>query len=238
VTRLGSGTAQDDYLDGFYPQYSSQWDGLRHVRHPVHGFYNWTSDSDASSEEGRLGMENFAHHGIVGRGVLLDVARYLSTNGETLAPDQLRPIPAALLDEVAAAQKVELRPGDIVMFRTGVAGWLKREAQRGLEDELRQGYSGPGLDQGDASLAWIWDHQLAALVSDNLSVESWPFRREDKILHAWAIALLGTVFGELFDLEDLADDCAADGIYECLFMAKPLMLRGGVGSPANALAMK
>jgi hypothetical protein len=46
------------------------------------------------------------------------------------------------------------------------------------------------------------------------------------------------VLGELFDFETLADDCANDGVYECLFVAKPLNLRGGVGSPANALAIK
>ncbi len=46
------------------------------------------------------------------------------------------------------------------------------------------------------------------------------------------------VFGELFDLELLAEDCARDGVYEALLTAKPLMLRGGVGSPANAMAIK
>ena len=39
-------------------------------------------------------------------------------------------------------------------------------------------------------------------------------------------------------LEALAADCASDGVYECLFVAKPLVIRGGVGSPANALAIK
>ena len=121
----------------------------------------------------------------------------------------------------------------------GTAHGLRAEATADqLFDDVRPSYAGPGLEQGDASLAWMWDHQIAALVSDNLAVEAFPFNRESKVLHAWAIALLGMVFGELFDLEDLADDCAQDSVYECLFMAKPLMLHGGVGSPANALAMK
>src|SRR5438105_10034895 len=50
LVRFPSGNAQDDFLDGFYPQYSSQWDGLRHVKHPQHGFYNWTSDADAGAD--------------------------------------------------------------------------------------------------------------------------------------------------------------------------------------------
>ena len=69
-------------------------------------------------------------------------------------------------------------------------------------------------------------------------MEAWPPNREKKVLHSHGIALLGLVFGELFDLEELAEDCAADAVYECLFIAKPLMLRGGVGSPANAQAIK
>jgi kynurenine formamidase len=240
IARWAGGNVQDDSLDGFYPQYSSQWDGLRHVRHPQYGFYNWTSDAAAGAldADGRLGIEHFSKCGIVGRGVLLDVERYLAAQGETLAPDVLRPIPPSLLDEVAQAQGVSLQPGDIILLRTGVAAWLKREAEQGELDEVREGYAGPGLDQGEASLAWLWDHQVAAIAADNLAVEAFPFRRDDKVLHSWAIALLGMVFGELFDLDDLAADCAGDGVYQALFVAKPLMLRGGVGSPANALALK
>ena len=233
-----NGVVQDDYLDGFYPQYSSQWDGLRHMRHPRHGFYNWTSDADASCEVGRLGMEHFARHGIVGRGVLLDVERRLAGRGEHLAPDARRAIPVELLDQVAAEQGVAIQPGDIVLLRTGVGAWLRREAELGELSDTPRAYAGPGLEQGGASVAWLWDHQIAAIASDNLAVEAYPFGRDGKILHHWAIALLGMVFGELFDLEDLAADCADDGVYECFFVAKPLHLRGGVGSPANALAIK
>jgi hypothetical protein len=59
-----------------------------------------------------------------------------------------------------------------------------------------------------------------------------------EFLHFRALPLLGLVFGELFDLEALAEDCARDGVYECFFVGKPLMLPGGVGSPANAVAIK
>src|SRR5262249_51196862 len=68
VEKIGRGFAQDDRLDGFNTQYSSQWDGLRHVANPQHGYYNWTSPEDAARLDGRLGMHNFAQHGIVGRG--------------------------------------------------------------------------------------------------------------------------------------------------------------------------
>jgi kynurenine formamidase len=239
IDRWANSTVQDDHLDGFFPQFSSQWDGLRHIRHPDYGFYNWTSIEDAHAVDGRLGIQNFARHGIVGRGVLLDVARYFAARGTALPPDQFMTFSPGLLDNVATAQRVELNPGDIVMLRTGMAAMLRAEADRGeFSDEPRTGFACPGLDQGEDSLAWLWDHQVAALVGDNLAVEAFPFNREKKVIHHWGIAMLGLVLGELFDLEDLAADCAEDGVYECFFVAKPLMLRGGVGSPANAMAIK
>ena len=42
----------------------------------------------------------------------------------------------------------------------------------------------------------------------------------------------------MWDLDALADDCARDGVYECLLVSSPLNLYQGVGSPANALAIK
>jgi len=52
------------------------------------------------------------------------------------------------------------------------------------------------------------------------------------------IPLLGMPMGELWALDDLADDCAADHVYEFLLVCKPLAVTGGAGSPPNATAIK
>jgi hypothetical protein len=57
-------------------------------------------------------------------------------------------------------------------------------------------------------------------------------------LHTVAIRDMGLTLGEMFDLEALAADCAADGVWECFFTAAPLPVTGGVGSPINPLAIK
>ncbi|MDE3074204.1 MAG: cyclase family protein [Chloroflexota bacterium] len=235
---LGQNAGRDDYLDGFYLQASSQWDGLRHVRHSEHGFYNWTSDDQVDGGDGPLGMQRYAECSISGRGVLLDVARHLRSRGDDFRPDSLRPIPCELLDQVAEAEQVALSPGDIVAMRTGLAAVLHQEAAN--PERAVRPMDTAGLLADDATLAWLWDHQLAAVVSDNVAVEMRPWQRLPGVrrLHDEAIPLLGLFFGELFDLEALAEDCANDGLYEFLFVSKPLMLPGGVGSPANALAMK
>jgi hypothetical protein len=46
------------------------------------------------------------------------------------------------------------------------------------------------------------------------------------------------MIGELWWLDDLARDCAADGVHEFFFTSAPLNVIGGVGSPPNALAIK
>jgi hypothetical protein len=65
-----------------------------------------------------------------------------------------------------------------------------------------------------------------------------PVRGPDTFLHYRLLALLGIPIGELWDLDALAADCAADGVYEFLLTSAPLNLRAGVGSPANVLAVK
>jgi hypothetical protein len=49
---------------------------------------------------------------------------------------------------------------------------------------------------------------------------------------------LGLTLGELFVLDELAADCATDGVYEFLLAAQPLNIPGGMGSPLNPIALK
>jgi hypothetical protein len=57
-------------------------------------------------------------------------------------------------------------------------------------------------------------------------------------LHIQVMTFLGLPFGELWDLDALAADCAADGVYEFMLCSAPNDLPAGCGSPANAIAIK
>jgi hypothetical protein len=57
-------------------------------------------------------------------------------------------------------------------------------------------------------------------------------------LHRVIIPSTGMLVGEIFDLEELAADCAEDGRYDFMFVAPPLMVTGAVGSPVNPHAIK
>jgi kynurenine formamidase len=49
---------------------------------------------------------------------------------------------------------------------------------------------------------------------------------------------MGMTLGEIFDLDALAADCEADGVWEFFFTAPPLKVQHGVGSPITPLAIK
>jgi hypothetical protein len=49
---------------------------------------------------------------------------------------------------------------------------------------------------------------------------------------------MGLTLGEIFYLDALAEDCAADGRWEFLLVAPPLPVTRGVGTPINPYAMK
>ena len=237
----------DDYLDGFWPQGGSQIDGLRHIQHPEHGFYNGTRAEALSAGSPALSVHHWAMDGIVGRGVLLDVERYLRGRGRPLDPRSNEGITVGILDEVAAEEGVSLEPGDVLLVRTG---WLRFYLDAGAEDRRRLAEAGavcPGLIQAAETVEWLWDHRVACAAADNPSLEALPPHDSSpfppghngmRLLHPDLIALLGFVVGELWALDELAEACAADGAYEFMVAMKPLPLVGGVGSPANAIAIK
>ncbi len=234
---------RDDYVDRFALQGSSQWDGLRHIRFREFGYYGGRQDEDLDGK-GELGIEHWARHGIVGRGVLLDAAGYMKKKGTPLAPTKKFPMDGPFLEEVARTEGVVLQPGDIVLLRTGWLTWYKgldeagREALRGTLHPGKGGLACPGLDPGQATAAWVWDHEIAAMAADNVALEALPVEARVGFQHRRLIALQGMPIGEVWDLDELAEDCARDGVYEFLLVSVPLYLPGGVGTPANAYAIK
>lgn len=225
----------DETLDNLAPQLSSQWDAMRHVRSPD-GFYGGLrDDTNALDAGGPLGIDHAAVAGIVGRGVLLDVERHLRGSDEPVAPNRRREIPPALLDEVATAQRVELRPGDVLLIRFGVDALIRAIGEGRSDREMT--YDSPGLQQDAETVAWLWDKHVAAVCADNIAVEVTPPRGPGTRLHPALLGLLGLAMGELFDMTELSDMCADRGQYEFLFVAKPWRLPGGLGSPANAMAI-
>lgn len=84
---------------------------------------------------------------------------------------------------------------------------------------------------------FLGDAGIAAVAADSPTVEAWPISPWKPAQHL-AIAPRGLCLGEFLDLEALAADSAATGRHTAFLTAAPLNLRGGVGSPGNAMAIR
>lgn len=240
---------RDDRIDNLFLQASTQIDSLRHFAHPDKGFYNGFAGETLITGTHELGIQNVAERGIVGRGLLLDVATYRESIGKPLdlsAPDL---ITVDDLESTIELQGSQLKPGDILMIRTG---WLGAVLAGRVE---RTGpLNSPGLEQSEDIAEWLWNHQISVAAADNVALEAWPANRaalptnaevtgqfqessHTGMLHRLLIPMLGITIGELWKLDELASLLNSQGRFDCFITAEPLNIRGGVGSPANALAI-
>ena len=232
--------SRDDKIDDLWNQASSQIDALSHMRYREFGFYNGLEKE--AVDGGALGIDRWAEHGIVGRGLLLDMPRYFASRGEAFDASRDTAWKPAALEAALAAQGAAPEEGDILLLRTGWLGHhlgLSAEQRAALPQDLGPGgLESPGLSAVKESAAFLWDAGFSLVAADNPAVEDSPGSPEAGFLHRRLIPLLGMALGELWSLDALADDCARDGVYECMVVAVPLNLPRGVGSPANAIAIK
>jgi len=220
----------DDVI--FMPlQCSTQWDGLGHIFD--HGLaWNGRDAAATVTSDGDLvtGIEHLAPH-VCGRGVLLDVGRVVGGSIGEL-PDGFA-ITEEHLTATAQAHGVTVGRGDLVLVRTGRYARALRE---GWGDYA--GGASPGLSFTTAG--WLYRTEIAALATDTWGFEVRPneFDRSFQPLHQVAIPHIGLLIGEMWALEGLATDCAADSVYEFFLTAAPLPITGAVGSPINPIAVK
>src|SRR2546425_4447813 len=151
--------------------------------------------------------------------------------------DALRPgeaISIEDLDGCAARERVSVKPGDIVLVRTGDVGRRLRERSWGT---FSAG-DAPGLSFLTAP--WLYEKRIAGLATDTWGAEVRPNELPGSFqpLHLVMVVNMGLLVGEIFDLEALGDDCAKDGVHEFMFVAPPLPITRAVGSPINPQAIK
>jgi kynurenine formamidase len=211
----------------------THWDGLGHVYDNTLA-WNGRNCADVTTGAGDIvtGAERQAA-GFVSRGVLLDAGRALGAGelpgGFAITEDQLR--------EVIAGQgpSARISRGDIVLIRTGQLAACRRTGSWGQYE------AGPAPGLSFGALGWLHGSEIAAVATDTFAVEVRPHEFAPPChlpLHQIAIPNIGLFLGEMFDLEALAADCAADGRYEFLLVAGGLPITGGIGAPVNPIAIK
>ena len=114
-----------------------------------------------------------------------------------------------------------------------------------MEERRRSGdwgdfAGGPAPGLAISASDFFCPRHVATVSTDTWGTEVLPNETEDVFqpLHIIMLVNAGIYLGEMWDMEELAADCADDGVYEFMLVAPPLTVTGSVGSPVNPQAIK
>ena len=219
------GGVSDNYNVSYHGYSHSHIDSLCHILYKGL-MYNGVSQ-ETITEEGcsNASIANL-QGGIVTRGVLLDIPRLKGV-------PYLEPGTPIYVEDLEAWEEmagVTVRPGDAVFVRTGrwarradVGPWDLSERAAGLHASVTP---------------WFKARDVSFLGGDGASDVS-PSGVEGVGLpvHLLAIVAMGVDLFDNQDLEALAETAAELNRWEFMFVAAPLAVENGTGSPINALAI-
>jgi kynurenine formamidase len=188
--------------------------------------YNAQPDDSVTTDGASVDTIDILKDGLVGRGVLLDIPRLRGV-------PWLEPGEHIFRDDLEAAERAQglvVGEGDILLIRTG---HVRRLSELGPWDTAQHK---AGLHP--TAMSFIAERLVAALGSDGNS-DTAPSTTDGVgfPIHVLAINALGIHLLDYLQLEDLRAACEQAGRWEFLFVAAPLRIPGGTGSPVNPLAI-
>lgn len=228
----GAGLEYADDVLFMFIQGTTQFDAPGHV---------WYDDTlyngfDAKSTMGGMehcGIKGIAEHGVVGRGILLDIARYREV-------DHLERGTQITLDELldcADEQDITIENRDILLIRTG---WIERFYEEGPDEFYGERFNEPGLTYSEELVNWFYEKEIPAFGTDTIGNEQTVSDETGTLLplHGALLRDQGVGFNEINKLDELGEDCATDDKYDFLYVGSPLKISQGTGAPVNPLVIK
>ena len=213
--------SNEEYVTGELGQVGTQLDGFAHQT-IGNSMYNCFKLDEIATRNGfeKLGIEKIGT--LITRAVLVDIAglknvEMLPENYEITVDD---------IQKALAKQKLEILPGDAVIFNTGYGLlWDK--------DKERFGKSQPGI--GVEAALWLAKKNPMLLGSDNSSVEM--STNPDPQLSSPVHQIMLVVNG-IFLLENMKlDELVKNGVNEFELIVQPLKIQGGTGSTVAPVAI-
>lgn len=161
----------------------------------------------------------------IARGVLLDVPGF---RGVAALPAH-EPVTADELRAVADHQGVEVRAGDVVLVRTGyMAFWPDREAMAAHVT------AGPDI----SAARWLLERGVVATGSDTETYEVQPAPDPGSPANPQPVHTLLLIENAIYLFESInLEEIARDRVYEFLFIALPIKVRGATGSMLDPVAI-
>ena len=215
-----------DYIGlDYHNEEHSHIDALCHVAYDDL-LYDGRSTAEVTVRGAAAETIEVLRNGLVGRGVLLDIPRVRGVRW-------LEPGEFVFVDDLEAAEQeqgVHVDAGDVLLVRTGHARrlaafgpWDTTTSKAGLHPETTR---------------FLADRRVAALGSDGNS-DAAPSATEDVAfpIHVLAINAMGIHLLDYLQFEDLVPLCEQHERWEFLFVAAPLRISGGTGSPVNPIAI-
>jgi kynurenine formamidase len=225
---IGSGTLRfaKDYVGvDYHNDTHTHIDALCHVA--LDGaFYNGKPSDALTRTAAGVNTIEAVKDGLVGRGVLLDVPRLRGI-------PWLEPGEHVFREDLEAAEReqgVTVERGDILLVRTGHA---RRLRELGPWDT-------PNAKAGlhPTTCLFLAERRIAALGSDG-NGDTAPSTTEGLAfpIHALTLNAMGLHLLDYLQFEDLVPACERAARWEFLFVAAPLRIVGGTGSPLNPIAI-
>jgi kynurenine formamidase len=200
-------------------------DALCHVSYEG-SLYNGRSEDGVTPQGAEANTVEVLKDGLIGRGILLDIPRarhvpWLEPGDHIFRED---------LEAAERGQDAVVRDGDVLLVRTGHArrlaelgAWNTPDAKAGLHPTATRFLA----ERGVAALGSDGNSDTAPSTTEHVSFP----------IHVLTITAMGIHLLDYLLLEDLQEACERRRRWEFLFVAVPLRITGGTGSPINPVAV-
>lgn len=218
--------AGDVYKIDYHGFGHSHLDGINHFAYKGKMYNGYPFDNQQGKGFSNLGIENIAKSGVFTRGVLIDMPIFLGKK-------YMEPGAAITIEDLEAWEKasgITVSPGDVLLVRTGRWARIRDKGQWNFVSKAA------GLHASVAK--WLKERDVAAIGSDGVS-DVMPSGVGARLnpLHELVIVGMGMPLFDNLDLERLSLTARAKDRSTFLFVAAPLNVLGGTGSPLNPMAM-
>jgi kynurenine formamidase len=192
--------------------------------------YNGVSMEEIKAAGGcPRGSINALKDGVVTRGILFDATRL---PGKATPQGWLEPGTAIHREDLEALEKIQrvkVSPGDVILLYTG--RWKRRAALGPWPNAT--GFAGYHIDVA----YFLKERGVSFIGADGPNDVSPSGLPQGVGLHQLALVAMGVSIFDNLDFERAAEEARRLNRYEFLFMAAPLRVEKGTGSPLNPLAI-